>query len=95
MDVKSATLGLSGTREKQIPIDGDHAQICKFDKADGDNYEQVAENLVELVYSATSFNLARQLQATQITPAQIAVPESTSPVCTYMEHNLGIFCHSV
>jgi hypothetical protein len=95
VDVKSATLGLPGTREKQIPIDGDHEHICKFEKADGDDYEQVAENLVELADSATRSNLARQLQATQRTPAQIAVPEPTSRVCTYMEHNLRKLCHSV
>ncbi|SLM39418.1 P-loop containing nucleoside triphosphate hydrolase, partial [Lasallia pustulata] len=52
VDQKSATLGLAGLRETQIPMDADHTGVCKFESAEGDDYEQVSFNLVRLVKSA-------------------------------------------
>jgi len=52
VDKKSATLGLPGTREKQIAMDADHSHICKFERDDNDAYEQVADNMVELIANA-------------------------------------------
>ncbi|KAI9828117.1 MAG: hypothetical protein M1832_003644 [Thelocarpon impressellum] len=49
VDKKSATLGLSGAREKQIAVDTHHSDICKFASADGDDFKLVAGSLVELV----------------------------------------------
>jgi hypothetical protein len=47
----SATLG-SGTNEKQIPIDADHRQMCKFDFDQDLIYSQVSKNIVELTEHA-------------------------------------------
>ena len=33
-------------------MDADHTQICKFESAEGDDYEQVSFNLRRLVKSA-------------------------------------------
>lgn len=52
MDKKSATLGLAGARERQIPMEADHNGVCKFASAEGDDYEQVSFNLLMLVKSA-------------------------------------------
>ena len=52
MDPKSATLGLAGLRERQIAMDADHTGVCKFESAEGDDYELVSFNLVRLVKSA-------------------------------------------
>ncbi|MCJ1405753.1 Serine active site containing protein 1 [Xylographa trunciseda] len=52
VDKKSATLGLPGLRERQIPMDADHASVCKYASADDNNYEQVSFNLVRLVKNA-------------------------------------------
>jgi hypothetical protein len=45
----SATLGLPGLRETQIPLDTDHVGLCKFGDSDGDIYKQVASNIAKLV----------------------------------------------
>lgn len=52
VDKKSATLGLAGVRERQIPMEADHNGICRFASAEGDDYEQVSFNLVKLVKAA-------------------------------------------
>jgi hypothetical protein len=52
VDKDSATLGLPGLREKQIPMDADHVGICKFASLDGSDYKQVAFNLIELANHA-------------------------------------------
>ena len=52
MDQKSATLGLAGLRERQIPMDANHTGVCKFASAEGDDYEQVSFNILQLVKSA-------------------------------------------
>ena len=33
-------------------MDADHAQVCKFESVDGDDYEHVSGNLVALVEQA-------------------------------------------
>lgn len=52
VDQKSATLGLSGKRERQIAMDADHENICKFQAIDGDDYQQVADNIIEMAENA-------------------------------------------
>ena len=52
VDEVSATLGLPGGRETQIAVEANHSTICKFSSATDDNYEQVADNLVDLVERA-------------------------------------------
>jgi hypothetical protein len=52
VDKKSGTLGLAGHRERQIAVDADHNNICKFANAEDDDYEQISSNLVWLVNAA-------------------------------------------
>jgi hypothetical protein len=52
VDKRSATLGLAGVRERQIPMDADHTSVCNFASAKGNDYEQVSFNLIRLVKSA-------------------------------------------
>ena len=52
VEKRSATLGLRGTRERQIPLDTDHSNICRFGSAEDDIYLQVAGNIEELVKEA-------------------------------------------
>ncbi|KAH7394479.1 hypothetical protein BKA66DRAFT_567421 [Pyrenochaeta sp. MPI-SDFR-AT-0127] len=54
VDKGSATLGLPGTREKQIPMDTDHRQICKFSSDEDPRYQQVADSIVELMNDAVT-----------------------------------------
>lgn len=51
VDRHSATLGC-GSNEKQIPIDADHRQICKFGYADDPTYYQVSKNIVDMINNA-------------------------------------------
>ena len=79
MDKKSATLGLPGLRERQIPMDADHAGVCKYASVDGDDYEQVSFNLVRLVKSAV------EAVAKRARTASLSVPSSqplSEPACT-------------
>jgi hypothetical protein len=64
VDKDSATLGLPGSREIQIPMDADHVGICKFASIDGSDYKQVASNLVELASYAvkTARDKTRRIQ---------------------------------
>ncbi|XXG94019.1 hypothetical protein Hte_000270 [Hypoxylon texense] len=50
----SAILGLPGTREKQIPLDSNHRQICKFATDEDPRYHQVADNIAKMVNDACS-----------------------------------------
>ncbi|OTB11225.1 hypothetical protein K445DRAFT_26789 [Daldinia sp. EC12] len=52
VDQNSAILGLPGTREKQIALDKDHRNICKFSSHDDPEYQQVAGNIASMVDSA-------------------------------------------
>lgn len=54
VDRASATLGLGREREKQIGLDADHARICKFSQADDPMYQQVEDNIAEMVNAAIS-----------------------------------------
>ncbi|KAI1409717.1 hypothetical protein F5Y13DRAFT_169327 [Hypoxylon sp. FL1857] len=51
---KSATLSLPGSREKRIPCDADHRNICKFDHENDPRYQQLADNLVKMINKACS-----------------------------------------
>ena len=50
-------------------MDGDHNSICKFARADGDDYEQVSYNLVELVETATKVSIQQQELASLVVPS--------------------------
>ena len=79
MDKKSATLGLPGLRERQIPMEADHAGVCKYTSADGDDYEQVSFNLVRLVKSAVKAVAERARIAALSVPSSMLLSE---PACT-------------
>ncbi|KAI5926246.1 hypothetical protein F4810DRAFT_586605 [Camillea tinctor] len=51
---ESATLGLAGSREKQLPLDSDHRGICKFDDEQDANYLTVETNIVQMINNAIS-----------------------------------------
>lgn len=77
MDKKSATLGLTGVRERQIPMETDHKGICKFASPDGDDYEQVSFNLIRLVKSAIEAAAQRHIASLSIMSSNL-LPEPTS-----------------
>ncbi|KAI1390113.1 uncharacterized protein F4822DRAFT_224746 [Hypoxylon trugodes] len=52
VDHDSAVLGLPGTREKQIGLDADHRNICKFASDEDPGYQQVANNIVQMINAA-------------------------------------------
>ena len=52
VDKKSATLGLPGSREQQLPLEADHSEVCKFVSPSDSNYEMVIGNLSEMVENA-------------------------------------------
>ena len=81
VDQKSTTLGLAGKRETQIAIDADHANVCKFPRIDGDDYEQVADNVVDLAERAIN-NFAKQQRMEALSaPADPLVSEQNSRIC--------------
>jgi hypothetical protein len=78
VDKKSATLGLAGVRERQIPMEADHNGVCKFASAEGDDYEQVSFNLVKLVKSAIESAAERARIASLSVPSSKPLP---APPC--------------
>ncbi|SLM35073.1 P-loop containing nucleoside triphosphate hydrolase [Lasallia pustulata] len=78
VDQKSATLGLAGLRERQIPMDADHTGVCKFESADGDDYEQVSFNLIRLVKSAVKAAAERARIASLSVPSSRPLSEAAS-----------------
>lgn len=60
MEKKSATLGLLGTRETTFAMAANHGSICKFESAQGDDYEQVVYNIVRLTEQAVKTLTDRQ-----------------------------------
>ncbi|KAI1127791.1 hypothetical protein F5Y10DRAFT_277891 [Nemania abortiva] len=60
VDHKSALLGLAGTRERQIPVDADHRDICKFASNEDPRYRLVEDNIAQMIINATSPTLHRQ-----------------------------------
>ncbi|SLM33335.1 P-loop containing nucleoside triphosphate hydrolase [Lasallia pustulata] len=78
VDQKSATLGLAGLRERQIPTDVDHTGVCKFESAEGDDYEQVSFNLVRLVKSAVMAAAERARIASLSVPSSRPLSEAAS-----------------
>ena len=69
VDQKSATLGLAGLRERQIPMDANHTDVCKFSSADGDDYDQVSYNLVRLTKRAVEAVAERKSMASLSVPS--------------------------
>lgn len=47
MDKDSATLGLPGSREKQVPIHANHTSICKLESADDGQGQLVLGTIVQ------------------------------------------------
>ncbi|SLM35359.1 WD40/YVTN repeat-like-containing domain, partial [Lasallia pustulata] len=78
VDQKSATLGLAGLRERQIPMDADHTGVCKFESVEGDDYEQVSFNLVRLVKSAVKAAAERARIASLSVPSSRPLSEAAS-----------------
>lgn len=54
VDKRSATIGLPGTQEKQIPLDTNHSYICRFKNDRDYTYRQVSDNIVKMINDATS-----------------------------------------
>ncbi|KAI0805694.1 hypothetical protein GGR55DRAFT_690408 [Xylaria sp. FL0064] len=54
VDHRSALLGLSGTRERQIPVHADHIGICKFSNEEDESYRLVENNIAQMIKNATS-----------------------------------------
>ena len=44
-------------------MDASHTEVCKFESAEGDDYEQVSFNLVRLVKSAVKATAERERMA--------------------------------
>ncbi|SLM40026.1 WD40/YVTN repeat-like-containing domain, partial [Lasallia pustulata] len=78
VDQKSATLGLAGLRATQLGMDADHTGVCKFESAEGDDYEQVSFNLVRLVKSAVKAAAERARIASLSVPSSRPLSEATS-----------------
>ncbi|KAI0886308.1 TPR-like protein [Annulohypoxylon maeteangense] len=57
VDRDSATLGLPGAREKQLPTDADHSTICKFDSVDTRACQLVLRTIVTEVDRALEIEL--------------------------------------
>ncbi|KAH7336682.1 hypothetical protein BKA65DRAFT_38167 [Rhexocercosporidium sp. MPI-PUGE-AT-0058] len=76
VDKRSATLGLAGVRERQIPMEADHNSVCKFASAEGDAYEQVSFNLVGLVTSAVAAAAERERIASSRAPSSNVLPQA-------------------
>ncbi|KAK6851858.1 hypothetical protein PG995_011983 [Apiospora arundinis] len=69
VDKRSATLNLSGMREKQVAMNADHSSICKLDPSDRDTYELVLGTVDEQVQRALACRSTRgeSLQHAQAT----------------------------
>ncbi|KFY96250.1 hypothetical protein V500_02532 [Pseudogymnoascus sp. VKM F-4518 (FW-2643)] len=77
VDEQSATLGLSGVRERQISMAADHVSICKFESETDDDYEQVIGNLLYLVEGALEAVEQRALRMDPSVPlASLQLKES-------------------
>ncbi|KAI1205929.1 uncharacterized protein F4807DRAFT_440997 [Annulohypoxylon truncatum] len=55
VDQSSAVLGLPGTREKQLGLEADHRNICKFNSEEDPRYQQVADNIIDMINAAFFF----------------------------------------
>ena len=60
VDKTSSLMGLSGKRERQVGLDRDHNEICKFSKEDSDEYEQVSDNICWLAREAIASSRTKQ-----------------------------------
>lgn len=71
MDKQSATLGLPGTRERQIGLEGNHSDICKFEDPKGDDWELVSGRIIKMAEDAIKSEQDRtQLQELGLTPSR-------------------------
>ncbi|KAK4164656.1 putative kinesin light chain, partial [Cladorrhinum sp. PSN259] len=83
VDKRSATLNLSGLREKQVSMEADHSSICKFDSKDSAACRLVLKTIAAEV--KRSLELAQKTLKSSARPVkhQYAVPLET--VHTYTE----------
>lgn len=61
---RSAVLGLPAEREAALPVAADNSGICKFADANGEDYEPVEGNLLELAEGAVKKFKELQVQGT-------------------------------
>lgn len=45
---------MPGTREKQLALEADHRNICKFSSDEDPRYKQVADNIIDMINNACS-----------------------------------------
>ena len=57
-------------------MDADHTGVCKFESAEGDDYEQVSFNLVRLVKSAVKATAERARIASLSVPSSWPLSEA-------------------
>ncbi|OTB19701.1 hypothetical protein K445DRAFT_52537 [Daldinia sp. EC12] len=69
----SATLGLPGSREKQVPVAANHSSICKFDSIDNANCKLVLGTIVRQIGLALDIEPRNK---------HWTVPRSASPIFT-------------
>ena len=92
VDQQSATLGFPVTQETQIGIHADHSHMCKFDHEQDHAYEQVSENLVELIGRA--IDSSRELQVPTASHQPVKPPEMSvgrgafSKYCSFLQVRL-------
>ena len=63
-------------------MDADHANLCKFPTSDGDAYEQVMDNLVDLAERAIQASAERQRLTALSVPSGLFVAEQQNRACT-------------
>ena len=80
VDKKSALLGLPGLRERQIPLDANHTNICKFSRADDPAYEQVSDNLVKFAKRAVQALADKNRKTSLVVPLTNPCPQKQIPV---------------
>ena len=62
-------------------MDADHVNICKFDQIDGDDYEQVADNIVEFAECAVKSVAERQRLESLKSPTAPLASEKQIETC--------------
>ncbi|KIW67282.1 hypothetical protein PV04_06547 [Phialophora macrospora] len=96
VDAHSAILGLPGTRETAIALDGDHRSICKYPEPNA-AYQQVEDGLAKLVEGALQTpveTVEGTLQLSEVHSPTFFVPYRKNPTFVGREniikHLLGI-----
>ncbi|KAL8736629.1 MAG: hypothetical protein Q9181_002306 [Wetmoreana brouardii] len=73
VDEKSATLGLTGTRERLVTIDSDHSEVCKF-AGDNDKFDPAyfdrSQQVADAMLTALEHDLASHFSVQSGPPVQ-------------------------